>query len=260
MDTVLKPIVDGINNWVKGLITEVGNYIIDHDDSHIEEFKKKLFGPFYDVLKIIISVMDAILSIIKPFLELVSDLLQGAIDFIGGIIRGALGGSEDDYDSKIDSLEGDDTKTYLLEKMEVENENSRDSTGEVVLKAFSIVADFVSFAFAVVGLSAGYGGLINVGGAIKGVGLSALALFITLLGANIFRNVLKSNGIDISVSFANFIAASMGFIISLYALWLTIMDPMNDPIIKPLLLLWTGGCTALNFINWLKSASDYFAN
>jgi len=97
MDAVFKPIIDGINNWVRGVGSALGVGFSEFkntnsiSDSSVDKIGKALFGPFWEILKIIGQIVTAIMNVIKPFLELVSNLIEDVANFIGDVIKSAFG-------------------------------------------------------------------------------------------------------------------------------------------------------------------------
>jgi hypothetical protein len=97
MDTVLKPIKDGIMNWLKGIKVDIELSIIDYrkeesiEADNIENLIGSIFGSiFIDVILIIIVIIGCVQTIVCPFLSIVNGLLSSVTDFVSDIITEAF--------------------------------------------------------------------------------------------------------------------------------------------------------------------------
>ena len=155
--TVFKPIKDGINNWVKGVENELTNTFHDWEDTgkitngNVDKIGKAFFGPFWDIIKILLEIMKCVITIIKPFLDLVKDLLQSVKDFMSNIVKSAIGANGDGTDYS-DSFSTDMNNEFSLileiclgiAGFEIEESTSKVVTADSIANSISFVALLVT--------------------------------------------------------------------------------------------------------------------
>jgi beta propeller repeat protein len=219
-ETVTKPILDAIDNYINGIQTALDEAFHEYmtSDGEISEetfdnIGKAFFGPAWTAIKMILDILNSIQNIIQPFLDFIGDLINDVAEFVIDIIKSTFGGEDGDVDKTyIDYLINGDFigLTYLLLDVEPPTHHSFPNPFTYI----GIVVSFVSL------FMVGYGhikGLIELAKQTDSILLSILAIIFCLFS-------LALNGI------AAIILSIGGCILAFFAFYKNMQESYPPPI------------------------------
>ena len=161
LDTVFKPIKDGINGMVKN-VKESFHKNYDEvnknglSNNNINSLLNAFQGSFFVAIGVIMSVLLAIGYIIMPFTALVSGLLLSVIGFlIGMFINSLLQGCEDERETETPSDTSDSgIINFVINKITSKNKYTKSKGGQYLSAKEWLLALLPSFCAAI---AIGYG-------------------------------------------------------------------------------------------------------
>ena len=154
-NTVFKPITDALRTFAKDYGKSINNAWSEYENTNGFSSNSKnsinnvLQGSFYNLIRCILTVINAVGSLVNPFLSLVSGLLTQVGSFLVPIILGAIGLSKKNKDkSAFNSNMGINSISNFVNT----NMNHDSSDSGIDLVQLSIVAGAISTFLSVIAL------------------------------------------------------------------------------------------------------------
>ena len=150
---MFKPIKDGINNYVRGVVSSFGNSVMEYQETGgiSQDTKNDLLlgivgGTFGLIIITVITVLICVFTLVTPFLLIVSGLMASVISFVGDMIINSMAGGSKKDGEKSNSFE------EIVDILNVDD-NSQ-SKGEITLTdlivAIIYIAGIICSAIAVI--------------------------------------------------------------------------------------------------------------